>query len=619
MPELMKLSLEDLMNLEVSLASRTGKKLSDVPAAIYVITQEDIRRSGALTIMDLLRMVPGFQVAQLDSTLWAISSRGFNDRFSNKLLIQIDGRSVYTTIFSGVHWDRHDLMLEDIDRIEVIRGPGASLWGANAVNGVINIVTKSAKDTQGGLVSAGHGTEENDFEAFRYGGKIGKNASYRVYGKHFDREEIDRSSPDWTGWYGYRSGFRVDWDLSKKDLVTIQGDVFENKVEKYNESHVSNPGVNILGRWTHVFSSTSETVFQTYYDRTGEISKSGAYSMTREIVETFDIDFQHRFRLFEYQEIVWGLGARFIKDELTQHDSYSFNPVSDDSYRYSGFVQDEITIVRDMLKVILGVKLEYNDYTAYETQPNARIVWTPNSKNTIWAAVSRAVRTPSRAERTIKLYHGTSAIIYGTPNFDSETLIAYEVGYRVQPTKKIIFDIAAFCNVYDNLLTLEQGSLIFENGNPYMSIYPMNKMHGEAYGVEMAADWRPLKWWQLKASYAYLQMQLHKDTDSTDTSFEAAERKSPRNTFSLRSIMDIAKDVEFDTGLYYVDNLSTIGIRNYTYYNARIGWKPEKNLDMSLIMLNLFNDHKEFYQTPLFEAAPKEIRDKIYLKVTWQF
>jgi iron complex outermembrane receptor protein len=534
--DLTQLSLEDLMDIEITSVAKKAQKLSEAPAAVFVITNDDLRRSGVTSIPEALRMVPGLQVARIDANKWAITPRGFNGRFSNKLLVMMDGRSVYTPLFSGVYWDMKDTLLEDVDRIEVIRGPGAALWGANAVNGVINIITKRSEDTQGGLVVAGAGTEERGFGAVRYGGKLGQDNYCRVYAKYLNRDSgVFPSGEDGADeWDVLRAGFRMDWQGSGPDALTLQGDIYDGgagvmAVTKSFDPHAPPTfdedegisGANLLGRWKHTVSDTSEIALQVYYDRT---ERNGI--ILDQIHDTFDLDLQQQFALGKRQEIVWGLGYRFVSDNIDNTFYGSWDPDSRDDDLYSGFVQDDITLIKDRLRLTLGSKFEHNDYTGSEIQPNGRLMWTLQEGHSIWAAVSRAVRTPSRTEEDgrlnttvlppgslLPLFPGYGVVsLFGDGNYESEELLAYELGYRVLPTDQFSVDIAAFYNDYSNLRTLEPGNPSLEvSPSPTHLVFPFtadNKMDGETYGVEVAADWRASDWWRIHASYTYLQIQL---------------------------------------------------------------------------------------------------------------
>src|ERR1700682_2366852 len=405
--DLTQMSLEELMNEPVTSVSKKEQKLSQVAAAIFVINQEDIRRSGALNIPDLLRMVPGLDVAQINANTWAISARGFNHQFADKLLVLIDGRAVYTPTYGGVSWDRQDVPLQDIERIEVIRGPGATVWGANAVNGVINVITKQAKDTQGGLVTAGGGTQDQAFGTTQYGGKIGADASYRVFTKYLDYHDLPdlagRDSND--GWHLLHGGFRVDGSLSRNDSLTAQGDIYSGSKGAVIEhiASISPPvnenvqkiaglsGGNILGRWNHVLSNGSDTTVQVYFDR---YVRSGP--STLEARNTVDFDFQQHRLLGSRQDLVWGAGYRRSADRIVGTIDHAFVPADQTIQLFSAFVQDEITLAPERVFLTIGTKLEHLDITGFELEPSIRMTWTPSARHTLWAAVADAARTPDR-------------------------------------------------------------------------------------------------------------------------------------------------------------------------------------------------------------------------------
>ncbi|HKX31556.1 MAG TPA: TonB-dependent receptor plug domain-containing protein, partial [Blastocatellia bacterium] len=410
-PDLTTFSMEDLMNLEVTSVSKKEEKLFRSAAAIYVITQEEIRRSGLTTIPEVLRMAPGLSVARIDGSKWAISARGFNGRFANKLLVLIDGRSVYTPQFAGMYWEIQNLPLEEVERIEVIRGPGGTLWGANAVNGVINIITKRAEDSQGGLLTIGGGSEEQGFGLARYGARIGADASYRVYAKYFNRGGLVNAAGynahDWQNWVG--GGWRLDWQRSERETLTVQGDIHDTGLRETSTSiSLFNPlapraltpaeytGGNVMGRWTHAFSDRSDMTLQTYFDR----SCYNSFDVG-ERVDTFDLDFQHRLA-FGRQDLLWGLGYRVITDRTRTDSPTQFTPPGRTSHLFSAFAQDELMLVKDRLRLTIGSKLEHHYFTGFDAQPNARLLWTPSARQTVWAAVSRAVRTPARSDRGLR-------------------------------------------------------------------------------------------------------------------------------------------------------------------------------------------------------------------------
>lgn len=638
--DLTELGLEELMQLEVTSVSKKEQRLLEAPAAIYVITQEDIRRSGATSIPEALRMVPGVQVARIDSARWAISARGFNQEFANKLQVLIDGRSVYSPLFSGVYWDMQDLMLEDIDRIEVIRGPGATLWGANAVNGVINIISKNAKDTQGGLISAGGGTEERGFGGIRYGGMLGNNIFYRVYLKYFDRDSffdpfVGRAGND--DWEMLRGGFRLDWDASSRDRLTVQGDLYGGAVGSTLTGPTLSPpfqrtvsrdtdllGGNILARWSRIFSQRSSLRLQLYYDHTEPPDPN-----LRESRDTVDLDWQHSFPLGNRHQILWGLGYRLTTDSLENSFLISLKSSHRSQQLFNSFVQDEIMLIDKRLYVTLGTKLEHNDHTGVEVQPSGRLLWTPHQRHAIWAALSRAVRTPSRIEDdftfNVAVFPGqeglTVSSLVGNRHAVSEELIAYELGYRLQPLESLFLDFATFYNVYDHLSSLEPLAPSFNPGPPpFLRLAQRfnNKAHGETYGIEVAANWTVTPWWKLGAGYTWFDSRLHSDSSKPDMIVAQDEGNDPHNQLNFRSYINLPWRVEFDTMLSYVDNLPNLRVPSYFRLDLRLGWRATDKLDFSLVGQNLIaNRHLEFGTLSGFHVT--EVERGMYGKVTWKF
>jgi iron complex outermembrane receptor protein len=645
--KLLAMSLEDLMDLEVTLVSKKKEKLFTAPAAIYVVTAEDIRRSGATSIPEALRMVPGLQVARINSSCWAISSRGFNKEFANKLLVLIDGRSVYTPLFAGVYWNRNDVMMEDVERIEVIRGPGATLWGANAVNGIINIITKKAQDTQGGMLTGGGGTEELGYGAARYGGSLGEKGYFRIYSKYrnLDDGPVFYGGESSDEWETAQGGFRWDWKANETDELTLQGDIYKGQIghtaywmsllPPYSVAYdeiVDVNGGNVLSRWRHVISDYSDLQLQFYYDRTEQ--RHTKYQETRDI---FDLEFQHRFPLGEKQEIIYGLNYRFMTDDSKaevsagEQMSFSLDPASRDLHLISAFIQDELTLIEDQLKFTVGSKFEHNDFTGFEYQPSGRLQWTPRQNQTLWSSVSRAVRTPSRYEHDSYNCWGVFPGGGGTPtemefvcdeDYDSEELTAYELGYRLEASKSVMLDFAGFFNVYDNLRTYEGQSPTFEmTPAPHMRLpfSPDNQMDGETYGVEVSGNWQVMENWKLAAGYTFLQMQMHPKNTSTDENNESGnEGSSPHNQIHLRSYVNLPRNLEFDTALYYVDNLPALDIPSYFRLDARLGWHISENAELSLAAHNLLDSrHPEFFAWGT--QVPTEAERSFFAKLTWRF
>ncbi len=636
---------EELFFLNISTVITAAKKeqnQSDTTAATFVITSEDVRRSGARTIPDLLRMVPGVHVARMDSNKWAITSRGFNGRFANKLLVMIDGRSVYTPEFSGVIWEVKDTLLEDIDRIEVIRGPGGTLWGANAVNGVINIITKEATKTQGSLITTGIGTEEQVFGGARYGGRVGENLSYRAYAKYFNRDNTETAggTEGHDDWRMGRGGFRVDWDKGENDTITFQGDYYDGTAGQrvtvpdlsttslYSriDENIDLSGGNFLFRWNRTLNEESDFSLQFYYDRTER-----SEFVIEEIRDTFDIDLHHRFHLPLNNEVLWGVKFRFTTDDIRGSDTLSISESSREDPFFSAFLQDEIILIPDKLYFTLGSKIEHNNYTGIEVQPSSRILYTPNAKNTVWGSISRAVRTPSRLEHTVRLakvsiapstlFPGSPAtlgVIIGDNNFDSEVLTAFEIGYRTQPTNHLSLDAAAFYNLYYDLQTFENGTPASPDFSVPVSI--RNKMNGSSYGIELAARWQALEWWNIKGSYSYMDLQLHTEGYSNDTITEDLfENDIPNHQFSVRSMMDLPGDLELDSWLRYVDSIPSVNVDSYITLDARLGWSPTEKIEISIVGRNLLEKrHREYGPSSIINTQVTGIERSVYASVTWR-
>jgi iron complex outermembrane receptor protein len=632
-----QMSLEELLKIEVISLTKRPESRSEAGAAVYVITQDDIRLSGVTSLPEALRLAPGVHVARIDANKWAIGVRGFASRLSRSLLVLIDGRSVYSPLFAGVYWEVQDTLLEDVDRIEVIRGPGGTIWGANAVNGVINIITKRAQETQGGVLVGGGGSEEQGFGGLRYGGKIGEDLFYRVYGKAFNRAAAFHSNgPDFDDWRMGQAGFRLDWDGHHGDTITAQGDVYTGDAGQQAVVTTFTPpfrttvdadadlaGGNFLGRWQRVFSATSDLSVQLYYDRTYRREPT-----FRESRDTFDLDVQRHFRIPWQQEISLGLGYRLTSSDTAAVPTIVFTPSRRTDQLFSAFVQDEIRFVGEQLRLTIGSKFEHNDYSGFEIQPNARLVWTFAPQHTVWGAITRAVRTPSRVEHDL-LVTGlldprtpTFGRALGSAAFVSEKLLAYELGYRLQPTSRLFLDVTAFYNHYTDLLSLEPGAPFTEaTPPPAHVIVPFlfrNGLHGEGYGVELAADWQPIDWWHVRGVYAYLQLNLTRDKDSVDPStVRSTEGSSPTHQLSLRSFMTLPGHLEFDLVWRYVDRLPSQGIASYLTLDARLGWRPLPQLTLAVVGQNLLRDHHAEFGGG--SSGTTEIERSVYGKVVWRW
>jgi iron complex outermembrane receptor protein len=610
------LSLEELGNIEVTTVSKGPVKLSQTPAAIYVITQEDIRRSGVKSLPEALRLAPGVDVAQIDSVKWAVGIRGFQSRLSRDILVLIDGRSVYSPLFHGVYWEVQDTLLEDIDRIEVIRGPGGTIWGANAVNGVINIITKNAKDTKGTLVSAGGGTVDQGFLDFRQGGGTNDGFNYRIYGKGEDTgPEYHPDHQQFDAWRRAQGGFRTDWDINPNDSLTIQGDIYDGiagedvritsltppyaaNVEKYAQLS----GGNLLTRWQRKLKEGSDIQLEAYYDRVNRLQSNQA-----EYRNTFDVDFVHHLALHR-QNFIWGLETRLSPAKLPEIvPTYVFTPDQRTDQLYTAYAQDDFSLVPDKLSFTAGAKLLHSSFTGFDVEPSVRLLWTPTQRSTFWAAVTRAVRTPSDIEDTLQSTSLVStdplafSVTKGNGTFTSETLIGYEAGYRSVLSRSISLDIAAFFNSYDHLLSLEPAGAAFTEdmaGTPAL-FYPYvngNGVKGTTSGVEIAPDWKPASWWRLQGSYSLLHMNLRTAPGSLDTTtVGSVEGSSPHHQARIQSFFDLSRNLEFSLTWRYVGALPYYLVKGYATGDARIAWRPVQHLEFALVGQNLVQPHHVEY------------------------
>jgi iron complex outermembrane recepter protein len=616
------------MDLPVTSVTKEQSTVGRSPAAIFVITNEMIRRSGATTIPDALRMAPGVEVAQVNSNTWAITARGFNSAYSGMLLVLIDGRSVYNPDYSGVYWNVQDVLLEDVERIEVIRGPGGSLWGTNAVNGVINVITKKAKDTQGIYATAGGGTHERDMEAFRYGGQIGEDLHYRVYGKHFERGPgFDPADPgaDLDAWRQGRFGFRADWepDRDKANLLTIQGDHYlghtANSIIPLDFTTPENQtGDNLLMRWRHILDEDSDWTLQSYYDMW-----SRGNSLQMETVKTFDVEFQYRFSLSERQKITCGADFRNVESRYTGGDQltnwYAY-PNSTTNYT-DQFIQDEIAVVDDRLVFTLGCKLDENPYTGLEYQPTARLLWAPDHKHSAWGAISRAVRTPARMEEQLAgatsapVALGVYSRVFGNSAMLSEDLMAYEIGYREQTTEQFSWDIAAYYDVYEHI----EGVMPFATPVPppppvIVPVIFTNGPSGDVYGVELSGNYSVSERWRLYAQYTCMQMHIDKSPI-----YARQEGVDPHNQVYLRSAWNLTENVEFDLMARYVDALAAIDVPAYITMDLRLAWRPRKHLELAVVGQNLLQDyHREFNTNMSSPELSTEVPRGVYGTATWK-
>ena len=600
---LKKLSLEELFDLEVTSVSQRPESLSKVAAAVHVVTQDDLRRRGATSIPEALRDIPGVEVAQVDSRNYAITARGSNGTVANKLLVLIDGRSVYTPLFSGVFWDVQDVFLEDVEQIEVIRGPGATVWGANAVNGVINIITQDAQHTQGWIVTGGGGSYETGFGGARYGAALGPNAFLRVYGKHFNRDATQRPNGDEAGdsWWMSQGGARVDWSASEADHLTLQGDGYGGREHQAGPDAVDLAGGNALAHWTRRYSDVSDLQVSFYYDRTDRESPP----IFHEILDTYDAELRHHFAPWRGHDVVWGLGYRRTHDAVANSPGFAFLPQYLTQDLFSGFVQDELALASDV-RFTLGTKIEHNDYTGVEIEPSARLAWTPRPTRTIWGAVSRAVRTPSRLDRDLFLPATPPFQLAGGPGFDSEVLYSIELGAKLQPAPSLTASISTFYNLYDDLRSLEMGPPAFL----------ANGLEGRAVGVETEAGWQATPSCRLTAGYTYLDLDFDAEEGSTDVSQAAQKGDSPRHQAHLRSALNLPHGMTLDAGARYVGELSHQRVPDYLTADVRWGWQVLPELEIAVVGRNLVEPRHAEFGLP---ATRREVPRSVYGKLTCRF
>ncbi|MGZ4964316.1 MAG: TonB-dependent receptor plug domain-containing protein [Limisphaerales bacterium] len=630
-PEFYKsLSMDQLMDLKVTSVSRQPEPYSTAPASLQVITGDDIRRFGASSFPEALRLADNLDVAQRTSASWGISARGFNASVGNKLLVLMDGRTIYTPLLSGVIWNVQDYLLEDIQRIEVISGPGGTLWGANAVNGVINIISKDARDTQGLYVEAGGGNWLQDFTGVRYGGVLTTNVFYRVYGKYFDRgPEVYRDGTSaQDSWNRGQGGFRIDDDRSVRDKLTLQGDFYAGDTHVIPGGEGTAPAVgtasggNLLGRWTHSIQEESDISLQLYYDRThlgAPFQAAGAVppGIFHNDLDTYDIDFQHRIPVGDRNRLIWGGEYRFMHFDSTDAPLVAFRPAVFDESLFSMFVQDEIKL-RDELFFTLGTKIEHNHYTGFEFDPSARLAWHVTPKHMIWGAVSRAVRTPARYDRDLFEPAPEFGTFLGTSNsnFRSESVIAYELGYRGELADRMSGSLTLFYNDYDDLRTAG----LTRGGVPVVF---QNNLHGYTYGLELSSEFQATERWRLHFGYDLLEEHLRVKPNTFDIFNGLNETADPKNQVFVRSIVDLPHRVEFSTALRLIDtvhnnNGSAVGVvPSYAELDARVAWRPIPKLEVSVVGQNLLHDRHVEGGFP--DSTQEAIIRAVYAKLAWQY
>jgi len=625
------------MNIEVTSVSRIEESLATAAAAVAVVTSDSIRRSGARSVPEALRGVPGLNVAQQSANGWAVTARGFGSINSEKLLVLSDTRSIYTPLFSGVFWDVQDYLLQDVERIEVIRGPGAALWGSNAVNGVINITTKTAKDTQGVYLEAGGGTKQRAMFAARHGGKVSDDAYYRVFAKYSDQDSTFLAAGNSRdNSHLVHLGFRTDWEARDTDSMTVQGDVYDGNIGRVSPSvevigrpgptgplRVQVSGGNVLGRWQRRLAEDSNVELRAYYDRTRRDDPSFLDKL-----DTFDLDVQHRFVLPGRQDVLWGVSYQAQFNDSEGKGTFALDSPSSDDRRVSAFFQDQFFVV-DSLHVTLGTKLEHNEFSGVEAQPSVRAAWDLSLAQTIWGAISRAARVPTRLERDIAVDLSNPAgnpvlRLIGNKDFDSERLTAYELGYRWRALENLSVDLAAYQNRYSGLATLELGDPFIDprDGRTVFPVTNENAADGRAIGIEALVAYAPLAGWQLSASYSNVSLRFEPNgLDLNRGRFLAGA--TPRNQFGLRSAVDLGAGFQVDMLFRHLTKIRSLpsildgqGIPGYSEVDLYLSWQGTKGLSVSIAGQSLLHRrHVEF-------GAPRqrgEIERSVYGVLRWSY
>jgi iron complex outermembrane receptor protein len=639
---LKQLSLEELGSIQVTTASKAPEEVWKTTAAIYVITHDDILRSGATSIPEALRLAPGVEVARIDSSKWSIGIRGFGSRLCRDVLVIIDGRTVYTTLIAGTYWEVQDYVLEDIDRIEVIRGPGGTIWGPNAVNGIINIITKSSKDTHGEYASVGGGNEEEGFFNSRYGGGDGKTFDYRIYARGFNRgPDYHTDNINFDRWREAQVGFRMDWSANNRDTFNLHGDMYDQgNGESVDVTSYAPPysqivystaqlfGANLTGQWRRVFGEGNDLQLEAYFDRTNR--QEADFS---DIRNTFDVDFLERFRLPARQQISWGLGARASKgDDRIVTSGLAFVPYNRTDELFTAFFQDDISLINNKLSFSAGTKALKTNYTGVQFEPTGRLLWTPTAHQTVWASFTHALRTPSDGERDFYLLGFTGSILpnglpvlarfNANPNFHSEELNGYEAGYRRLIAKNFYIDVAAFYNHYGDLFSEDI------TGAPYVETVPGpahvlipaefgNGLVGRTTGGELAPDWKVNNWWRLRASYSFLQMELKKGTNSQDIgTASATSGSSPRHQLMIQSAFDISKVFNLDLAYRYISALPGEMVNSYSTADARFSWQTSQHWQLSVVGRNLLQPYH--YESNGDPGPLVGIKRSVYGQITWR-
>jgi iron complex outermembrane receptor protein len=596
------MSLEQLSNVVITSVSRREEALGSAAASVYVITGEDIRRSGANTLPEALRLAPNLQVARADANQYAISARGFNNTLANRLLVLIDGRIVYSPLFSGVFWEVQDVMLEDVLRIEVISGPGGTLWGANAVSGVINVITRPAADTQGFLVAAGAGNRQRAAAATRYGGTLGADGHYRVYAKYLNHDNTRQANgtPIVDQSARHQVGFRADWGGAHRNF-TVQGDAYRGDIEQVAGGSRDLGGANLLVRWNELRDDGSSVQAHAYYDRV-ERDQPGSIRGQLDILHA---EFQHGLNLAKSHRLLWGAGYRYAHDHIDNvTPALAFIPATRGLKWYNAFVQDEWRLLPHVI-LTLGVKAEHNDYSGLEWLPNARLAWQLSPERLLWSAISRVARAPSRIDRELFAPAAAPFALAGGPQFRSEVSNVLEIGYRAQETRALSYSVTAFRHEHQRLRSfeLQPGGGVFQN-----------RMEGSTSGVEGWGTYRVTPSWRVDAGWVEMRQSLRAEPGSTSTVTAAGLGNDPHRWVTLRSALDLTPRHELDVMARYVGQLPNPQVPAYTAVDVRLGWKVSSELQLSLLLQNLFDrSHPEWGAA----ANRAEYQRGFFFKVLW--
>jgi iron complex outermembrane receptor protein len=630
--DLTELSIEDLLDIEVSIASRTDGRASDAPAAVYVIPGDELRRAGFPTVQEALRMVPGFSVARFDSQSWSVTARGFSGGFANNLQVMIDGVSVFTPLFAGVFWEVQDVDIDDVERIEIIRGPGATLWGSNAVNGIVNVVTKNAADTVGGRISLRGGTEEQ-IVALRYGAPFAEtDGAWRAWFRGATHRSLvdslgDEADEDWAS---IKGGFRADWRAPGGDVFKVLGNAYNvGTNDSYFVAFPTPPyyvivsdrtpfnGGYLLGSWERPEPDGTSTKLQVWSQL--EAYKEVDFFVT---IDSYDVDFQRTLHPKQDHTLIWGLGYRLVRSHVRGDFTLTSDPELRTSDVFRGYVQDRIDFPSRDLELTVGTQVELNEFTEFEVQPNLRALWRASEEHSFWASIARAVRTPSLAELdvtyNIPIAPATFIALLGNHDLVAEDLLSYELGWRWHPTLDTAVDATVFFNDYDELQTYElQAPTVDGFGNLYFPFLPDNKASAHAYGAELAFDWQPRADWKLRSAWTHFHLESEIDSDSNDTGFSATDKSVPLNQVNVRSYYDLGEGWELDAGLYFVEEVEFFDNPAYLRGDVRLGYHPNEHVELALGLQNAFEDqHPEAGEDFVDEGT--EVERAVYASLVWR-